>query len=47
VFEYFVDYNRRKFASGGKDRLSPDDPTLTKDSATYFKERKRVGGGRG
>jgi hypothetical protein len=44
VVDYFVDYNRRKFASGGRDPRSRDDPTLTKDSATYFKERKRVGG---
>jgi hypothetical protein len=42
VFEYFVEYNQKKFARGGTDRRSPTDPTLMKDSATYFKERKRA-----
>jgi hypothetical protein len=42
VFEYFVDYNKRKFASGGKNLLSASEPELgRKDSATYYKERKR------
>jgi hypothetical protein len=42
VFEYFVDYNKKKFASGGKNWRSPDGPELGfKDSATYYKERKR------
>jgi hypothetical protein len=44
VFDYFVQYNQKKFASGGKNRRSVDDPTQTKDSATYFKERKRMRG---
>ncbi len=42
VFRYFAEYNRRKYASGGKDRASPTDPTVVKDSSTYFKERKRL-----
>jgi hypothetical protein len=45
VVDYFVEYNRRKFAGDGKDPRSHEHPTLTKDSATYFKERKRTGGG--
>jgi hypothetical protein len=41
VFEFYIQYNQRKFASGGKQRRSYEDPTLLKDSATYYKERKR------
>jgi hypothetical protein len=44
AFEFFLQYNRKKFAGVGKDPASPDDPDVTKDSATYYKERKRVGG---
>jgi hypothetical protein len=43
AFEFFLQYNRKKFAGAGKDPASPDDPSVTKDSATYYKERKRVG----
>lgn len=42
VFEYYVQYNQKKFAGEGTDRLSTADPAVTKDSATYFKERKRA-----
>ena len=42
VFEYYVSYNEKKFAGGGKDPLSLTDPTQTKDSSTYYKERKRL-----
>lgn len=42
VFEYYVSYNEKKFARGGKDPRSRTDPSLTKDSSTYFKERKRL-----
>jgi len=42
AFEFFVQYNEKKFAGTGQDRASPDDPSLSKDSATYYKERKRV-----
>jgi hypothetical protein len=43
AFEFFLQYNQKKFAGSGKDRASIDDPSLTTDSATYYKERKRVG----
>jgi hypothetical protein len=47
VFEYYMDYNQKKFASGGKNLLSTEDPSLgLKDSSTYYKERKRLVGGR-
>jgi hypothetical protein len=43
VLDYFVHYNKRKFASGGRNLLSADEPELgLKDSSTYYKERKRV-----
>jgi hypothetical protein len=45
AFEFFLQYNRKKFAGSGTDPLSSGDPSLTKDSATYYKERKRVLGG--
>lgn len=41
VFEYWVEYNKKKFANGGKQLLTRDG-SLTKDSTTYFKERKRM-----
>ncbi|HEX6490750.1 MAG TPA: DUF6065 family protein [Gaiellaceae bacterium] len=49
VFSYWVDYNRKKFASDGKNPMPltslKDSETVFKDSATYFKERKRLLGG--
>jgi hypothetical protein len=42
AFEFFLQYNQKKFAASGTDPLTRDDPSLTKDSATYYKERKRV-----
>jgi uncharacterized protein DUF6065 len=42
AFEFFLDYNQKKFAGTGREPLSRDDPSVTKDSATYYKERKRV-----
>jgi hypothetical protein len=44
VFEYFVEYNTKKFASGGRHPRSYEDPEARKDSSTYFKERKRIRG---
>lgn len=41
VFEYWAEYNKKKFASGGKQFLTKDG-SLTKDATTYFKERKRM-----
>ena len=37
VFEYWLQYNQKKFACGGKQRLSE---TRTKDSTTFWKERQ-------
>jgi hypothetical protein len=47
AFEFFLRYNQKKFAGSGTDPLLADDPSLTKDSATYYKERKRILGGPG
>lgn len=47
IFDYFVEYNRKKFASGGKHPRSHEDPSERKDSVTYYKERRRLVGGTG
>ena len=39
VFEFFVNYNKRKFGMGGKQILNPDDPNITKDSTAFYKVR--------
>jgi len=41
VFEYYVEYNMKKFGHGGKQALSTTDLNLTKDSTTYMRERKK------
>jgi hypothetical protein len=41
VFEYWVEYNKKKFANGGKQFLTKDG-SLTKDGTTYFKEKKKM-----
>lgn len=41
VFKFWLDYNHRKYGLGGRQRLSPEDPSLTKDSTTYHHQRKR------
>jgi hypothetical protein len=40
VFKFWTEYNQKKFASGGKQRLSEYDPAVVKDSTTYHRERK-------
>lgn len=40
VFEYWVQFNEKKFAKGGKQNLLPDG-SRTKDSTTFYKEKKR------
>jgi hypothetical protein len=47
VFEFYVQYNERKFSHGGRQRRSYEDPEKMKDSSTYFKERKRMIGDSG
>jgi hypothetical protein len=42
VFEYYVEYNEKKFARGGKQPPSREDPSLRKDSTTYYRERRRL-----
>ena len=42
VFSYYVEYNDKKFAREGKQPLSRDDPSATKDSTTYYRERRRL-----
>jgi hypothetical protein len=42
VFEYYIQYNHKKFGLGGRQALSAYDPSLTKDSTTYYRERKRL-----
>jgi len=44
TFEYWINYNQNKFGSCGKQALSMTDPTLTKDSTTYYKERAKAMG---
>jgi len=39
VFEYWLQYNHKKFGSGGKQQLSQD---RTKDSTTFWKERQEA-----
>lgn len=41
VFEYWINYNHKKFGSGGKQALTPD-KSLTKDGTTYHKEKMRL-----
>lgn len=43
VFEYWVDFNNKKFAGSGKQPLTAKRPHLKKDSTTYYRERRRVG----
>jgi hypothetical protein len=42
VFDYYVEYNERKFSGDGKQLIVRDDPERTKDSTTYFRERRRL-----
>ncbi|NHC13041.1 DUF6065 family protein [Motilibacter deserti] len=42
VFKFFVDYQERKFAGEGKQPVYRDDPTVTKDSTTYYRMRKEA-----
>ena len=39
VFEFWLQYNNKKFGNGGKQYLAEN---RTKDSTTYHKERKRI-----
>lgn len=42
VFEYFVEYNTKKYCEGGRQRLSPTDASLTKDASTFHRERLKM-----
>lgn len=42
TFEYYAQYNHKKFGCGGKQLMSRYDPNLTKDSTTFYRERKRL-----
>jgi hypothetical protein len=42
VFTYWLEYNRKKFAGTGTTPIPLSDPPATKDSSTYYKERKRI-----
>jgi hypothetical protein len=44
VFEYYVDFNEKKFAREGKQQRTLEDESVKKDSTTYYRERRRVGG---
>ncbi len=44
VFEYWIDYNQKKYGQGGKQLASSTDSNVTKDATTYHKERKRLVG---
>ena len=41
VFKYWINYNHSKFGKGGRQHLSTTDPTITKASTTYFREKKK------
>jgi hypothetical protein len=41
VFDYWIQYNQEKFGKGGKQNMLPDG-SKTKDSTTYFREKKRI-----
>jgi hypothetical protein len=43
VFEYYRDFNEKKFAGNGKQPRTLEDASVTKDSTTYYRERRRVG----
>lgn len=45
VFEFWVQYNQKKFAGEGTEPVAGSDPPATKDPSTYYKERKRLLGG--
>lgn len=42
VFNYFVEYNTKKYCTGGKQRLSPTNESYTKDAGTFHKERVKM-----
>jgi hypothetical protein len=42
VFKYWLNYNHQKYGKQGKQPLSKHDPSLTKDSTTYYRERKKA-----
>jgi hypothetical protein len=42
VFEYFVEYNQKKFAGTGTAPIPNSTPQGYKDQSTYYKERKRL-----
>lgn len=42
AFQFWVEYNRKKFAGTGTTPVPFSDPPATKDSSTYYKERKRM-----
>ncbi len=42
VFEYWLQYNHKKYSSGGKQMLTQNDPERRKDSTTYHRERQRI-----
>ena len=43
VFEYYLQYNKKKFENGGNQYLTSDG-SITKDSTTYFKEKNKIMG---
>lgn len=42
AFKYWIEYNRKKYESGGKQMLTAENPNLTKDSTTYWRERQEA-----
>lgn len=42
AFQYWLEYNRKKFTEGGTAPIPFSDPPAFKDSSTYYKERKRI-----
>lgn len=42
AFRFWLQYNQKKFAGNGTNPIPLSDPPATKDSSTYYKERKRL-----
>ena len=42
AFQFWVQYNHKKFAGSGTEPIPHSDPPATKDPTTYFRERRRI-----
>jgi len=42
AFQFWVQYNQKKFAGSGAQPIPDSDPPARKDPSTYYKERRRI-----